>query len=137
MRFSRWFHDDLRVDRYLERYFRNLAERRITAVALACQLFRIDHAHWPERLEQLVPDYLTAIPLDPYHSDGRPTGYVVLKGKLPDGGDRALVYYDAGDAEAPIPDEPMYRWQYDERFGHGSDAIRQYRDLARFVPAKK
>jgi len=121
---------------YFERYFRNIAERRTTATALACQLYRQDHARWPLRLDELVPKYLAAAPRDPFHDDGRPLGYAILKGKLPGGGDRPVIFYDAGPDDIGPGDEPAYGWMVDQRAGHHSDVIRQYRDLERFVPPK-
>ncbi|MEW6253183.1 MAG: hypothetical protein AB1716_21300, partial [Planctomycetota bacterium] len=47
-------------------YFLVLAERRMSALALAIRLFKIDHGHRPERLAELVPDYLPALPRDPF-----------------------------------------------------------------------
>ena len=41
--------------------------------ALAIERFRIDRGHPPERLEELAPEYLDAIPQDPY--DGQPLRY--------------------------------------------------------------
>lgn len=128
-RYSRLFHGwagDLSA--YLERQFQGLAERRVTAVSLACQLYRVDEGHWPQRLDELVPKYLPAVPADPFYNDGRPLGYVVLKGKLPGGGDRPMIFYN-GEATSLNPGkEPAYRWL-------PYNGV-QYRDVARFVPVK-
>ena len=128
-RYSRLFHGwagDLSA--YVERQFRVLAERRATAVSLACQLYRADEGHWPQRLDELVPKYLAAVPKDPFYNDGRPLGYEVLKGKLPDGGDRPLIFY-SGEAKSLNPGkEPEYSWL-------PFNGI-QFRDVARFVPVK-
>ncbi len=135
-RYSRWYgqiSSDLTP--YFERHFRNLGERRATAVTLACQLYRADHGRWPDSLGQLVPEYLPALPADPFHADGRPMGYTVFRGELPGGLDRPLVYYDAGQAgDVVIAGHPMYGWQHDARVGRGNTPTRQYRDLARFPP---
>ena len=135
-RYSRWYYQiSSDFSSYFERYFRILGERRATAVALACQLYRADHGRWPESLGQLVPEYLPALPADPFHADDRPIGYTVYKGQLPDRLDRPLVYYDAGQADiVVIASHPMYGWQTDRRIGRGNIPIRQYRDLARFPP---
>ena len=135
-RYSRWYNLISGYSTpYFERYFRHLAERRTTAVMLACQLYRADHGHWPEALGQLVPEYLPALPADPFHADGWPIGYTVVKGQLPGGQDRPLVYYDAGQADDMfIANHPMYGWQYDSRTGRGNIPTRQYRDLTRFQP---
>lgn len=133
-RHSRWFAFASNPARYLETNFRIMSDRRVTAVNLAVQLYRADHGRWPERLEELVPPYLASLPADPYHDDGRPLGYVMLRGALPDGGDRPMLYFDVGETKAvPIPDKPTYGWMADGSAGSRRD-VRQYRDLSRFVP---
>jgi hypothetical protein len=135
-RYSRWFSIPGGTwSRIFEVQFRSLSERRATAVSLAAQLFRADHGRWPLQLEELTPQYLPAVPSDPFHDDARALGYLILKGKLPGDADRPLVYIDAGpDDPAAIANEPMYGWQY---LGTGAKrgTLRQYRDLSRFVPA--
>src|SRR5438445_4736292 len=54
-RYSRWFYNGIDLSPWVERSYRILAERRITAVSLACQLYRMDHGRFPESLDQLVP----------------------------------------------------------------------------------
>jgi hypothetical protein len=51
-------------------FHRVRAELRCAAAALAAELYRLAKGHWPERLDDLVPDYLPAVPTDPF--DGRP-----------------------------------------------------------------
>jgi hypothetical protein len=76
---------------------RVVAHRRMTAVSLAAQLYRAEHGGaWPESMEALVPRYLPALPQDPLAKDGGPLRYMLLKGALPGGGDRPVVY-SAGD----------------------------------------
>jgi hypothetical protein len=134
--YSRWFHNELAyVSRYLSTQYRTIAERRVTAVSLAAQLYRADHGRWPEKLDELAPAYLPAVPADPYHEDGRPLGYVIKRGALPGGGDRPLVYFDAGeDDPAQVGAGPMYGWFAPRGLIVRSDVARQYRDLARFEP---
>lgn len=55
-------------------YFRQLATRRMTAAAIAVRLYQADHGERPASLEQLVPNYLTQVPMDPYVGD-QPVGY--------------------------------------------------------------
>jgi hypothetical protein len=136
-RYSRWFlawSGDL--TRYFETQFRSIGERRATAVSLAAQLYRADHdGRWPAQLDELVPAYLPAVPADPFHDDGRPLGYVIKKGGLPGGGDRPLVYYDAGeDDPAAIQDEPMFSFHQVSVPGKTTHIFRQYHDLTRFAP---
>jgi hypothetical protein len=134
-RYSRWFGSAWYFDRYFETSFRVRAERRIAAVSLAAQLFRGDHRRWPTTLDELVPQYLPAVPTDPF-TDGAPLGYVVKPGALPDGGDRPLVFCRSGEIDyGPYP-EPSYGWESDRRPGVKiRQDLWQYRDLARFSPA--
>jgi hypothetical protein len=44
------------------------AELRCMTVALAMERFRIKNGHWPERMDDLKPDYLAEVPIDPYDS---------------------------------------------------------------------
>lgn len=48
-------------------------------VAVALTLWKRRHGQWPERLEQLVPDLLPAVPPD--RVDGKPLRYVVRDGQ--------------------------------------------------------
>ncbi|MBN1346530.1 MAG: hypothetical protein JXQ73_27825 [Phycisphaerae bacterium] len=48
---------------------------RMAAIALAIRLYAIDHGRRPERLGELVPEYLASIPNDPYASTLRNIGY--------------------------------------------------------------
>ena len=49
------------------------ARLRCAAVALAAERYRRQHAGWPQAVADLVPHYLTAVPLDPF--DGKPLRY--------------------------------------------------------------
>jgi hypothetical protein len=69
---------------------RTQARLRCAIVALALERYRLDHGRWPERLDQLAPQYLTALPRDP--CDGRALRYKAL----PDG---VLVYSVGLDGE--------------------------------------
>ena len=130
-RYSRWYTGfDPVIAPSIHHYFRALAERRLTAAALACHLFRADHGRWPERLEEIAPAYLPAIPADPFHSDGRRIGYLIVKGVLPDGRDRPLLYFDHAALDHGPPVEPAYS-QHTHMPG---TRHRQYRDLARWNP---
>jgi hypothetical protein len=126
-RYSRWFKgfpNDL--SRYFETHLRVLAERRVAAISLAIQLYRADHGGaWPGRLEELVPQYLPAVPVDPFLGDGRTVGYVA--------GKRPMVYFEAGRGAAELPPpEPTYGYYASQSRGH--PVVRQYRDLSRWAP---
>jgi hypothetical protein len=45
----------------------------LTATACALQRYRLQHGAWPERLEQLTPQFLPGIPRDNF--DGNPLRY--------------------------------------------------------------
>ena len=139
-RYSRWFEDDdpLNLSRFLEQHYRVSAERRATAVIVAANLYRHDHGRWPDDAAALVPNYLDALPADPFRPDGSPIGYILLRGALPDGGDRPMVYFELGEAtEGVIDTEPMYSWQTDPRYRLGARErrqVRQYRDASYWLP---
>src|SRR5439155_3042658 len=68
--------------------FRVSAERRFAAVSLAARLYALDHAgRYPPSLNALVPDYLPALPADPFAADGRAVGYLIAEN-----GKRPIVY---------------------------------------------
>ena len=51
-------------------------ERRMAAAALAIALYQHDHnGSRPDALAALTPDYLAAVPVDPFASDGRAIAY--------------------------------------------------------------
>jgi hypothetical protein len=52
---------------------RRLAHVRSMIAAVAAERYRHEHKTWPESLDQLTPDLLTEVPLDPF--DGRPLRY--------------------------------------------------------------
>ncbi|MCG3129133.1 MAG: hypothetical protein CHACPFDD_04043 [Phycisphaerae bacterium] len=84
-------------DRALTLSFRCRAERRMAATALAIRLFELDHGTRPASLAELVPEYLSEPPRDPFAPDGELLGYLPADPKPrlyslgPDGGD------DGGD----------------------------------------
>ena len=51
-------------------YYGGEAQMRMAAVALAIRLYEIDHGQRPEALAALVPDYLDALPTDPFDPAG-------------------------------------------------------------------
>ena len=91
------------LERAGEQHYRLLADRRMAATVLACRLFAAGHdGRLPRTLEELVPDYLPSVPIDPLAAGGKPLGYVGPE-KDPD---RPRVYsvgpngVDQGGAEA-------------------------------------
>jgi hypothetical protein len=133
-RYSRWFVTWGDLSRTFETHFRALAERRMSAVALAVRLYRIEHDRFPEHLQDLVPQYLPAVPDDPF-LEGKPLGYVVLKAALPDGSDRPMIFYEAGDGFAlPPMKRPVYSFSQNPTPGDHRP-MRQYHDVTRFEPS--
>jgi hypothetical protein len=65
---------------------------RSAVVAVAAERYRRARGHWPERIEDLVPAYLAAAPVDPF--EGRPLSYR----RVPDG---ILVGWVAEDGKLP------------------------------------
>ncbi|MCC7291256.1 MAG: hypothetical protein IT449_04235 [Phycisphaerales bacterium] len=57
-------------------HFRLRAERRMAATALAIRLYELDHGRRPAALNDLVPDYLAAVPVDPFAEPARPLAYL-------------------------------------------------------------
>lgn len=121
----------LRIGRAIETDQRVILERRFAAVSLAAQLYRRQHGRWPDKLEDLAPAYLPAVPRDPLSADeNAPFGYL-----LAEGGTRPVIY-STGELEAMLPDfeaslppEPVYRWRQTPR-----QVRNQFRDLSRFIP---
>ncbi|HEV8378279.1 MAG TPA: hypothetical protein VGP99_05480 [Tepidisphaeraceae bacterium] len=131
-RYSRWFYDSVDFSPQVERCYRVLAERRLTAISLACRLYRDEHGQFPQNLQQLVPKYLPAIPTDPFFSDGRPIGYAIKTHTAPLSGRRPVLYFDPGGGDIVLKPEPLYDWYV---LPIGGASVRQYRDISRFAPA--
>jgi hypothetical protein len=55
--------------------YSNLAAARMAAAALAIKLYQRDHGRRPPHLDDLVPNYLPAIPLDPFDPDDHEIRY--------------------------------------------------------------
>jgi hypothetical protein len=113
------------LHRVVESHFRGLLERRVAALRLAIRLYQIDHeGHYPERLNELVPNYISSLPADPFRGDGSPLGYVRSPTTAPllysvgldgkdSGGDPSLP--PSRRSRAPVsgagnPDD-RYRWE--------------------------
>src|SRR5205085_1962188 len=59
-------------------YQRDQATLRCGIVLLASERYRRAHGRWPQRLNDLVPGYLSKVPLDPF--DGRPLRLAPFEG---------------------------------------------------------
>jgi hypothetical protein len=122
----------------IEQDIRLRTERRLAAVSLAARLYRLDHeGTFPPSLAALVPKYLPQVPVDPAAPDGRPLKYLIVRGGLPDGGDRPTVYSvgtdgrdntaEAGPVMAGLRNQPVYGWW---------NCADQWRDLSRWAPPR-
>jgi len=64
--------------RCLERTCSRLLHLESSRLTLALSLYRHAHSQWPDRLEELAPEFIPAVPLDPF--TGKPFGYRVASG---------------------------------------------------------
>lgn len=87
-------------DRCLELHFRGLAQRRMAATALAIRLYEVDHGRRPATLDELVPAYLPAVPVDPFTEDASPLRY------LPDGAPARLYSIGENGVDDGSPVQP-------------------------------
>ncbi len=58
--------------------FRGRMYQRVAAISLATALYRADHGTYPRALNELVPAYLPAVPVDPMSASGAPFGYMIV-----------------------------------------------------------
>ena len=61
---------------------------RAASTAIALDLFHRRHGRYPDRLDDLVPDFLPSVPVDPF--DGRPVRFRHEP-------DRLIIYSIGGD----------------------------------------
>jgi hypothetical protein len=95
-------------------HFRALTDRRAAAIVLAIRLWRIDHAgNFPATLEELVPAYLPALPMDPMNPNSATFKYK-QDARL------GMILYSVGedfrDDGGAMPKRGQYRWD-------GADAV--------------
>jgi hypothetical protein len=65
------------LDRVARQDYRSMADRRLAAACLAARLYAADHGgRYPDKLQDLVPDYLPSVPLDPFSRSGATLIYV-------------------------------------------------------------
>jgi hypothetical protein len=94
-----WFARQLGYSANIERLAASEARRRLALAALAAERYRVATGNWPETLEALTPEYLDAVPEDPF--DGQPLRYLREPTRLviysvgpdlaDDGGEEALA----------------------------------------------
>jgi hypothetical protein len=73
--------------RSFELDLRTTGQVRAARVGLAAERYRLGHGAFPERIEQLVPEYLSEVPEDPF--DGEPLRYVITE--------EGVVIYSIGE----------------------------------------
>jgi len=97
------------IAQFIETTNRANAECDMAAMSLACHLYRFDTKEWPKSLDDLR-GYLPSIPIDPWGDGTQTLGYVLIKGGLPDGSDRPLVYSRCGMKDGLFfrTDQPAY-----------------------------
>ena len=104
-------------DRAVLQDFRFLTDKRLSAINLAVRWYAVDHeARFPAKLDDLMPEYLPAIPADPM-TTGLPLRYRP--------GDTPVVYsvgedgVDDGGSEQPLdPNRPDFRWNKKDAVVH-------------------
>ncbi|HEV7280022.1 MAG TPA: hypothetical protein VGN57_07390 [Pirellulaceae bacterium] len=89
------------------------ARANLTAAALACERYRLANGGWPATLDDLTPDYLEAVPLDPFAE--RSLSYAVEeKGillysvgidRVDDGGFEDTTSFGEGDVVVRLPND--------------------------------
>jgi hypothetical protein len=65
---------------FVSAFVRWAAKRDCADAALATERYRLSHHQWPETLEQLVPEYLPAVLIDPFN--GQPMKMLVTSEEL-------------------------------------------------------
>ena len=60
-------------DRWVKGCYGTIAQARLTQVCIALRCYQLEHGKLPEALDALAPEYLKAVPLDPF--TGKPFGY--------------------------------------------------------------
>jgi hypothetical protein len=84
-------------DKFLNRVAGSDADRDGVFLGLALELYHREHRQWPQSLDQLSPQWLPAVPLDPI--TGKPLHYQVVN-------DRPIVYsvgIDGDDDGGRVP----------------------------------
>jgi len=128
------------TERVIETLNRANAEQTFAAMSMACHLFLLDHNRWPNLIDEFVPAYLPHKSIDPWGDGHQMIGYVLVKGGLPDGSDRPMVYSRCSSKDGLFyrVNEPEYGF-YQGDPNNPDPALRlwggQFRDVASWVPA--
>src|SRR5262249_29944856 len=98
---------------------RSEAQMQCMIVALAVERYRLKHGHWPQTLAEVGPEFLKAIPLDPF--DGQPLRYrcvadgVIIYSVGPDGVDDGGNIQRQKPTNEPGTDLGFQLWNPDQR----------------------
>lgn len=68
------------TSRFFELWMRSLGENRAARAILATERFRLRQGRWPEQLSDLVPEFLDAVPQDPF--DNKPLRFEIREGDI-------------------------------------------------------
>jgi hypothetical protein len=96
-------------------YLKHDARQGLATLALATTAYKIKNGHYPEKTEELVPQYIEKIPADPF--DGRPLKMKAVKGGLDL---YSVSFNDKCDKAASGRNEPIH-------FYLGKEAYFEYR----------
>jgi len=105
---------------------RDRAVLRGATVGLALERYRLATGRWPKELTELVPDYLPAVPTDPF--DGRPMRYrplsdgVIVYSVGPDGQDDGGAL-NRKNVVVPGTDLGFRLWDVTARRQPGAEAL--------------
>ena len=110
----------------------------LAAMSLACHLYRFDTGRWPETLND-IHGVLPTIPIDPYGDGTQTLGYVLIKGGLPDGSDRPMVYSRCRTKDGLFfaTDQPHYSFYNGDGTSRPVNEQKQggqFRDVAGWAP---
>jgi hypothetical protein len=105
------FSEDWYFSEHMLRIVEFETHREMAVAAIALQRYRLRHGQWPEKLEELIPEFLSALPRD--WMDGQPlryrlnandtfTLYSVGEDLRDDGGDPSRVNVGGFD-KSPLP----------------------------------
>lgn len=75
-----------------------IAKLRGTQIVLALELYRRQHGNYPQELQQLVPEFLSEVLLDPF--DGKPFRFRLAERRIYSVGEKRLDAFDPGVAES-------------------------------------
>jgi len=105
------------------------AGRTLAAMSLASHLFYFQQNRWPNSAQEVASMLPGGLPKDPWGDGTQTFGYVLIKGGLPDGSDRPLVYDRCNSTEGMFfrVDQPEYCFYN----GNGG----QFYDVASWAPA--